>query len=462
MPETIATSVQKLQLDLANFRTVPQKNEEQAIQAMISISPDRFWALTESLLDDGFLPTENIIVLKSKTKGGSLTVKEGNRRVAALKLIHGVVPIDNLNVPDEIQERIAANSAKWKRDNKNVPCTIYPPEDAELVDKIVTLTHGKGEKASREHWNAVARARHNRDHNGQNEIALDLLEQYLAKASNHSKQQAERWGGDFPLTVLEEAIKKIAGRFGAANAPDLVKRYPKISHRTALDDIIKAIGSDLIGFKHIRGADDFLIPFGVPPIAPANAGPTAGSGATGNGSTSGGNSNTGGGKGSATSKPKASAINDPKTVMNALKKFTPRGNGREKVVSLLDELKNLKLEKNPLAFCFLLRSMFEISAKAYCADHSSTGGPTLKKSSGEDKSLVVILKDISNHLTGNQSDREKTKLLHGALTELARPEGILSVTSMNQLVHNPNFSVTPGDIASLFGKTFPLLTEMNL
>ena len=40
----------------------------------MTTSPDRFWALTESLLRDGYLPTETIIVLKTK---GSMIVKEG-------------------------------------------------------------------------------------------------------------------------------------------------------------------------------------------------------------------------------------------------------------------------------------------------------------------------------------------------------------------------------------------------
>lgn len=41
MPKTESVSVQKLQLDLSNFRTVKQSGEIQAIQAMISIDTDR-------------------------------------------------------------------------------------------------------------------------------------------------------------------------------------------------------------------------------------------------------------------------------------------------------------------------------------------------------------------------------------------------------------------------------------
>ena len=71
------------------------------------------------------------------------------------------------------------------------------------------------------------------------------------------------------------------------------------------------------------------------------------------------------------------------------------------------------------------------------------------------------MRDIQKHITKNNSDKEKTKELHGAITELAKPEGLLSVTSMNQLVHNPSFSIQANDISILFGNVFPLLEEMN-
>ncbi len=85
MPITKQIQIDKLSLDLKNFRTTPQKNEEDAIRAMISIKPDRFFAVMESIIENGYLITENLIVLKD---GAILIVKEGNRRVAILKLRH--------------------------------------------------------------------------------------------------------------------------------------------------------------------------------------------------------------------------------------------------------------------------------------------------------------------------------------------------------------------------------------
>ena len=120
-------------------------------------------------------------------------------------------------------------------------------------------------------------------------------------------------------------------------------------------------------------------------------------------------------------------------------------------------MKTIKISHNPIAFCFLLRSMFEISAKLYFDENSIS----LKKSTGYDKTLVEILKDVKNHLTSSSTDKAKLKELHGAMVEMGRKDGILSVTSLNQLVHNPKFSISPSDISTLFGNIFPLLSSMN-
>ncbi len=456
MPSVASLPIKQLQLDLRNFRTVPQSNEEEAVDAMVSIRPDWFWALTESLLDSEYLPIENILVLEGVGSGGkpTFTVKEGNRRVAALKIAHGLLNRSHLEVPANIESKLAVVPSGWRAATDEVPCIIYPASESDTVDRIVTLAHGKGQKAGRNNWTAVARARHSRDKSGANEPALDLLEAYLADGKNRTPQQAQEWAGDYPLTVLAEAMKRIAGRLGADSARDLANRYPSISHRDAVEAIAKDIGLKLLTFTEIRKSDeDFAARYGIPPLSGDPKRKSGKKGRAGKTGTKAGAKTKGG-------KAPAASLRDPRAVKATIKSFTPRGPDREKVVLLRDEIRALNLRNNPLAFCFLVRSMFEISAKAYCGQHGATGGPSTKKN-GRDRPLVDVLRDITKHLTKNKTDKERTKQLHGALTELARSEGLLSVTSMNQLVHNPKFSVTTGDVCQLFGNIFPLLEAMN-
>lgn len=462
MADITFTQVKTLKLDLENYRTVPQKSERDSIHVMISISADRFWALMESLLEDGYHPTENIVVLKGGKEGKELVVKEGNRRVAALKIILGLVKPDEFNIPTHLLQSIGTLSSKWKNENRSVPCTIYEANEASTVERLVALTHGKGEKAGRDIWTAVARARHSRNQSGASEPGLDLLEKYLGQGKNVTPQQSERWSGDYPLTVLDEAIKKLASRLSLQSAREVADKYPKVHLRTELESVMLAIGLKQLTFPELRdGNKDFALSHGFPPVSPSTTSiPVVASSAQSK-SSSGGALPSSVGAGKKASKIKSAPLNDPRAVKRLLKALTPKGKNREKVVTLLQEAVALNLEKHPLSFCFLLRSMFEISAKAYCVDHAKTGGPSDQKKGGGDKPLVDLLRDIANHLTAGQTDKQMLKALHGAMTQLASPHSILSVTSMNQLVHNPKFSVGANDISSTFCNIFPLLEALN-
>lgn len=455
MPEAKSLEVKNLKLDLANFRTVHQESEREAIKAMIATSPDRFWALMDSLIIDGYLPTESILVLKESEGKTILTVKEGNRRVAVLKLIHGFLSCHEIDIPSNLDSAIKKLPTNWIRDNTSVPCVVYNPTERDKVDKIVTLAHGKGEKAGRDQWNAVARARHNRDEKGANEPALDLLEKYLLSGQNLTKEQSARWAGNYPLTVLEEAIKKIAPRIGLKSAKDLSHVFPNLPHRDSIEDVLRDIGLALIGFDTIRKKDfDFAANYGIPPLNKNKSKEDTNKNEVAD-------KNKGRKEDPRSRKPSSASIGNPTTVKALLRKFSPLGSDKAKIVTLRDEARSLSIDKNPLAFCFVIRSMFEISAKAYCNDQKASGGPSYIKSNGKEKTLEEVLRDITSHLTKSKSDKIMVRKLHGAMTELGRKEGLLSVTSLNQLIHNPTFSITAHDICVLFGNIYPLLEVMN-
>jgi hypothetical protein len=457
MPTTTSLSVKDLKLDLKNFRTVAQPNEGNAIAALVSINPDWFWALMESLLADGYHPTENILVLTGGKSGTDMEVKEGNRRIAALKLIHGYAGRPSITIPTHIEAMISAVTDKWKNANRLVPCAVYQQSEAEVVDRIVQLTHGKGEKAGRDRWGALPRARHNRDRNGASETGLDLLEKYLKQGQNITPAQKQRWAGQYNLSVLDEAVKRLAPRMGLASSRDLADSYPRIKFRPALEKVLHDIGSEMVGFEEVRTAD-FAVSDGIPVSTSQASSSTATSGSGQGQGTSGTGART---SSRGASKRKAVSIDDPRAVSRALRKFVPVGNNREKVVKLLEEARNLNVGKYPLAFCFLLRSMFEISAKAFCQDHAKSGGPLMAKPSGEERKLVEVLRDITKHLTNNNKDKVMVRALHGAMTDLGNPAGLLSVTSMNQLIHHPRFTVDGRAVSTVFANIFPLLEAIN-
>jgi|GEM_PF-346857 len=495
--------VQSLSLDLHNFRTVTQPNEDEAVKALISINPDWFWGLMDSLLDDGYLPTESIIAINDSS-GTITTVKEGNRRVASLKVILGYIDSRQMGLPTVIADRIATLSPDWINANSDVPCTVYDHNDSELVNKIINRTHGKNEKAGRYSWPSVAKARYNRDINGANEYGLTLLEKYLDVGRNVNAQQRERWAGDYTISVLDAAIARVATRLGASNVSDLVSNYPNINYRDALENMLSSIGQKQLSFDDIRNTSvDFAHQYGIPSLpaspaqtnttntaatspstqgnsisagqvasntvstvsqSPSSSGTNSGNVASGSPSavgpsTSGGTPSTAT-PSSTTRRTTASASNTPKSVLQKMRLFRPRGNNREKIVDLKNEILRLNIEKSPIAFCFLLRSLFEISAKVYCTEHNI---PTTTGNGNRsfDRKLADLLTDATNQLTQHGANQTMNRQLTGALQQLTNHQSILSVTSMNQLVHNPSFSVIPSDVCVLFHNIYPLLENMN-
>ena len=61
---------------------------------------------------------------------------------------------------------------------------------------------------------------------------------------------------------------------------------------------------------------------------------------------------------------------------------------------------------------------------------------------------------MHTHMLGQPVNTVMQRYLHGAMVELGNPNGFLSVTSLNQLVHNPNFSVDQTHIAVVFNNIF--------
>jgi hypothetical protein len=313
MPQNKQVSVKDLKLDLSNYRTVSQPSERRAVHAMIAISPDRFWALLGSILDDGYHATENIIV---QDVAGSYIVKEGNRRIAALKYALSLISLTD--VPSHLIEKKKNLGKEWVAANTNVPCAVYKANETQMVDKLIALTHAKGEKASRDAWTAVARARYARDEKKESAPGLDLLETYLKKGKNLSEQQAERWAGDYSLTVLDEAIQKLTPLLGFKSSKDLVSSYPK-KNKSILDRILFDIGTDNFGFKELRASG--FVKYGLTPtvasvISGAGSSTPPQPASTGSAPTSLAGT-------AVKPKPAAISLNNPASVKKALRNFVP-------------------------------------------------------------------------------------------------------------------------------------------
>lgn len=92
--DTVA--LERLEFDLSNPRFEPSSDQLQALALLCSES-GKISALMHHIVENGLNPTERIIVVPSE-KRGKFTVLEGNRRLAALKLLAKPELIDAIDL----------------------------------------------------------------------------------------------------------------------------------------------------------------------------------------------------------------------------------------------------------------------------------------------------------------------------------------------------------------------------
>src|SRR6478672_6970092 len=248
MPKNNHYPVSDLVLDLNNYRIVPQTTEIGAIAALMAIKKKNYFSIMNDLVHDGFSETENIIVLNDN---GKLIVKEGNRRVSMLKLMLQIHDPEDFDIPDDLKEKIKDLTDEWKEENKDVPCSVYEMSEIEKVKKIIRRTHGKGEESARLPWGSVAKARINKIENGAPEYGLTILESYLINGKNLTPDQRDEWGGEYPLSVLDEALRKTYSRIGEKSIQDMVTKYPRIKFRNEVEKMLCDIGNKKLKFPII-------------------------------------------------------------------------------------------------------------------------------------------------------------------------------------------------------------------
>lgn len=436
---------------------------------MIAVGEKDFWGLADSILEEGYTGEGNLIVLREGDNPEKLVVKEGNRRLAAIKLVRELLSLDDdVDIPVATKRRMARLTASERADKKDIPVLIYPAEEADIVDRIVARKHGKGGYAGRAEWNSVPRARHNRAQ-GANEYGLDLLEKYLEKGKNLTPQEQALWEGDYPVTILDEALSRtVAFLDRAVSVKELVAAYPRTPHRVALESMMAAIGRHRLKFPDMRKKGDekwspepygFVRPASEVDTPDTSDAPKPAEPATGDSAGGASNADTGNDGGVDSGGTKPDAFNTYKDLQAWFKALKVNGDHREKVAILAKEATKINVDSAPHAVAFLVRSMFELSAKAYCKEHAGEKGvPTYGDANGRlEKALLAIIAHIRN-VEGDQA------LLYGAELELKHDEKdphFLSTKSMNQLVHNPQFLIDGTRFLRSFANLKYLLEALN-
>ncbi|HXL25103.1 MAG TPA: ParB/Srx family N-terminal domain-containing protein, partial [Chthoniobacterales bacterium] len=98
--------IENLLLDVENPRISRAGGQKDALQKIIEDQDVKLVALAESIIEDGGLnPMDRLLVIRSPDVKDKYVVLEGNRRFAAIKILHNPAVLTGLEVRAMIQKR---------------------------------------------------------------------------------------------------------------------------------------------------------------------------------------------------------------------------------------------------------------------------------------------------------------------------------------------------------------------
>jgi hypothetical protein len=198
---------------------------------------ERVLELMESIGEQGYFPGEPLIAVKKNN--GRYFIAEGNRRLAALKLLNGSLPI-----PPKLNTLKAALGAARHKPDK-VPCLVF--DDVEQVLYYLGFRHITGVKP----WRSLAKARYLkrlRQSARYRELSSDELLPRLAKEIGSRRDAGGTWLTS--LAVLEYAQNR--DFFGIQRLDPEKIEFSFLTTAISFENLVRHIG--------LSGGDDIDAP----------------------------------------------------------------------------------------------------------------------------------------------------------------------------------------------------------
>lgn len=227
----------KLLLNTKNPRIVECETQEECISQIYECGKNGFETLLNSILKRGFMQGESILVTPAADGSGKYIVEEGNRRISALKLLHGTKSVCGKNTD---LKRLLEYSKKFnplfKERSKKVHCLIFHENEYEELVKEIAIRH-MSHVAPKDDWPPLRKARFAKQNFGIDSPELELLERYFYIHPECDKF----WSPVYPLTYLTDFIRPLAQHLGYENAWALAKSYPDRASQQVIDKLIEDI-----------------------------------------------------------------------------------------------------------------------------------------------------------------------------------------------------------------------------
>lgn len=465
---TKTLKVDELRLDLKNPRIAEASSQRDALQKIIDDQDVKLAALAENIIESGGLnPMDRLLIIASPDEAGKFIVIEGNRRLAAIKVLQNPAVLTGLGVRQSVQKRLEAAAAVF--DIKTVePLDCY--EVAARADGAVWIQQrhtGENGGQGIVNWGGVATRRFRGT-----DPALQALDFVLQHGDLTDDEKAEVQNG-FPITTLDRLLSTPAVRDAIGveiRSGSLLTGLPleevirpllrivrdlafggmtvtKLKLQHQMVEYVNGLGSDLPDLSKLPTATKRLDELTLT-ASGGGTGGGAGGGSSGGGSAAGGGSS---GSGSSGRKPRVQPRRALIPRQCSLRVTT------SKVAEIENELRKLPLADYRHAISVLLRVFLELSVDHYL----TANGIDLQvvQPSGKKvwKEMSKKVEEAADHMIANSTPR---KDLDGIRNGINNKNSPLFKDTLHNYVHNRFYSPTEADLTTAWDNAQPFFERL--
>ena len=443
---SINLQIEDLLLDAENPRFMRGNSQRDILQKVLDDQREKLYTLAESIVDEGMNPMDRLLVIRADKDSAKFVTLEGNRRVAALKILANPSVLTNLEIKDPLRRRFENLSGRFDRAQVEPIAGLEVP-DRETGTSWILLRHtGENEGRGVVSWSGLAASRFRGS-----DPALQALDFVRSKGNLSDEEKSLLESNNYPITTLDRLLssREVRRRIGIdVQKSKLVSdlhpdEFMKPLRRIVLDLALKRVNVSQLKDKNqqVSYVDGFE--------ADSKADLTRKGKLREIGTIP---------QSELTAKPRHSSGKRRKPDPWERRTVVPRGctlNIREsKVAAIFKELKTLKLEEAPNGIAVLLRVFLELSVDHYMRRNGLTIRSRDPKSGKEsDKKLAKKVEEVVNYLANNAGHNLKD--FNGVTRALSDKRSPLHIDLLHDYIHNLFVIPKPRDLIGAWGEAQP-------
>ena len=419
----VTLTIDDLLLHTENPRIGSASSQRDALQKVLDEQEDKLAELAESIVTDGMSPIERLLVRREKEGGSRFVAREGNRRIAALKILVNPAVLGEMSVVPALKKRFETLANDFDRATVE-PLDAYESTSDAETNKWIYLRHtGENKGRGVVPWSAVAGRRFQGT-----DPALQALE--LVKAHGGVDEREKALLGDtFPITTLERLLdtKEVRDLIGVeVKDRKLRSGLPADELMKPLRRMVLDLATKKVNVSHLKNKAsqlDYVKGFA------ADDKPNLKK--IGEARDIGDFKNS---EFTVKSKPAKKPSYDPSDRIHVVPRGMKLNVSKAKVAEIFKELKTLRMKDHPNACAVLLRVFLELSVDSYLRT-SGIGTQFKEPKSGKmlEKDLKRKLQDVIDDLVRNGVKR---KDLEGASNAVSNRSSPLYIDLLHAYVHS--------------------------